>query len=123
MSLFAAGVASEQDKYFWHDLGVSDLEDGVAQEWRGDGATTSTDRDVANHAALDHEHLARVAGYPAEHPEILSATYELSGACSTNEDVLSLRLRGLLEAHRDEWNQFLESLPNKSWLVQLAREA
>lgn len=123
MSLFAAGVFSEQDKYFFHDLAAADLDESVEQSARTEGVATDTDRDVANHAVLDHEYLARAARYPASHPEILSVVHELSEACSMKENVITLRFRGLLEAHRVEWNQFLESLPNGSWLARLAREA
>jgi 7-cyano-7-deazaguanine synthase in queuosine biosynthesis len=116
MSLFTAGFDDQNSNYFSDDLSASTLEKALCSDARR--AVSANDRDIAVHAVLAMEELARQADFAADHPRLQKAFADACGEPLKLETGHQNPLTHLLSAHKAEWRAFTDSLGNQSWITQ-----
>ena len=119
MSLHAAGLSEESDDYYYSDLDGRSLEE--MSEGKGPHRELKSHLDIAFQAVQSVERFSNLAEAEDIY-EIRKHAYELSeiGFCSEEEAFSSIR--GLLTAHRGEWESFLSELSPDSWIRTKLRE-
>jgi 7-cyano-7-deazaguanine synthase in queuosine biosynthesis len=116
MSLFSAGYNDPNSNYFWDDLAASTLEKALCSDARR--TVSPNDRDIAVHAVLAMEELARQADLPADHPGHQKALIDSGGDQAKKDSGNHNPLTRLLTAHKTEWRAFTDSLGKDSWIRQ-----
>lgn len=77
---------------------------------------TPGERAVSVRAIAAMAEFARLADSPERE---LAVGREARLIDSKNPDVVEARLLGLLQRHRTEWDAFMSSLPNRSWVREI----
>lgn len=121
MSVHAAGLSEDRNRYVWQNLSARDFADGAARSYREKGKITEASRQYAIAGALHLDHLAGLAG--AKRPSIDLAAFQLSGALGLKEADVHVRLDRLLRQHKKEWASFVSSLGKHSFVANWAPEA
>ena len=113
LALYAAGVDSSSEQYLWNDLNASSIDAGMLRN--SSRETTSNDRDIAVHAVLDHEAMARALD-TSNAQSLTKVACETAEATKESTGVTLQKLKSLLSAHRQEWKEFVELLRPESWV-------
>ena len=112
-SLHAAGLDERHDHYLWADLAAPTLAQAAPNNAR---PTRKNDQRYAWCGALE---MANLAAYnPTRDHRFTRATAELAHTLGIAQHEACTRLTRLVEAHAREWNAFLSTLPNNSFLVR-----
>lgn len=114
VSVFAAGLEEPANQYFWADLKADSLRNMICADARR--GPSKNDHDIAVHAVMAMEGLARLADRPQDD---LMFQRNLFDAFEPSElDDAATKLRALVTAHRDEWRSFTSALPASAWINQ-----
>lgn len=116
MSLFAAGLGSDKSGYLWNDLNSSTIEASAIQELKR--PVSINDRDIAVHAVLAMENLAREADVLSNDPRHQQSLFDAFGHDPKTFKEAQTKLPQLLQSHRKEWRDFTASLAPDSWINQ-----
>jgi 7-cyano-7-deazaguanine synthase in queuosine biosynthesis len=114
MSLFSAGLTESSSNYYWEDLSASSLEKVVCSDARRQ--ISDNDRDIAVHAVLSMEELARQGDLPANDSRIEKAFVDAVGDLQKQDSEIENPLVRLLSAHKNEWRAYTGSLGANSWI-------
>lgn len=108
----SASIDTDQqmDVYRWGDLSSAELVGG------------SSGVEIATYAILDYAGLASLGGQNPIPLDVKGAANELSRALDLSPQECVQRLCSLLERHKVEWDAFLTSLPEHSWIRKVAEE-
>ncbi len=119
MSVHASGLRERKETYVWESLDVAKFEDGAAAGFRNtrpEGAMY----EYAIAGALHLDHLASIRCSSANKAALVRQAFQLSQALEVSEGDTSQRLNRLLARHSEEWNAFLDSLGNHSFVRRWA---
>lgn len=114
MSAFTAGLSEDERTYLWSKLDADSLE--AAMDPKANRKTRKNDFDIASHGVLAMAELANVGTSPHVDSVIDQGVFELSDKQVGDVQVVASRLRRLLLAHQNEWNQFTNHLSPRSWI-------
>jgi hypothetical protein len=117
LAVHAAGLSEPLDTYFWENLGVSELEDGVAKSFRR-WKITSAMREHAIGGTLYVDHLAEVRASSENRAAVDQNIFHLSSCLGLSETTVRARLNRLLSRHESEWRSFLHSLGQRSFIKE-----
>ncbi len=111
----AIGLRATHDteQYVWDNLESRELLSRIV-------GTTDNDRNVAIHGVLTHQHLADRAVDSSGDPLLEQAAFEIAGALERPAADVVPSLNALLQQHRIEWQQFVDRLPQTSWVSRVA---
>lgn len=79
----------------------------------------AADREVATYAALDLEELARVS---VSLPRYRGHVHETATATRRPLSEVEAQVQRLFDRHADEWKDFLDAVPKRSWLRHVASQ-
>ncbi|AWI09513.1 hypothetical protein CKA38_09890 [Ereboglobus luteus] len=116
LAVFSADLPEPADTYMWPDLSASSLEESLCEDARRPVSTN--DWDIAVHAVMAMEDLARLANTPITHPKMENALFDAFGNNPQQLAGGAEPLRRLLLAHQTEWRKFTQQLGPESWVNQ-----
>lgn len=119
-SLHAAGYLEDSSKYIWENLNASEFWKGVHPEYKNRDEVRRT---YAIAGVLHMDHLAALCSDPNLDTIIQRQALQLLPALDLSFDEISTRIKRLLEAHADEWGDFLAHLSKDSFVQQWAEVA
>jgi hypothetical protein len=119
VSIHAAGLAESGERYVWEDLSAPTFSEGAAESFDKQKITRAM-REHAIAGVLHLDHLAGLLQSPANTGILNLNTFLLSGALGLPETVIRAKLDRLLRQHGFEWNQFLHSLGQNSFVADWA---
>jgi 7-cyano-7-deazaguanine synthase in queuosine biosynthesis len=117
MSVHAAGLCERNDVYAATDLSAPDLAVAVDPLFRHVGGAFA---EYAHAGFLHLDHLADMAEDVAQ-PEVRAHAAQLALALGASVDETEIQLRALLEQHKTEWENYMESLGARSFLFERRR--
>jgi hypothetical protein len=113
LSVHAAGFAENTNTYVWDNLSASSFEKGAA---RGFDGVTDALREYAIAGVLHLDHLANLTNSPLHKPALTRLCYQLSQSLGMSQRDVESKLMGMLAEHRREWDAFLHSLGQYSYV-------
>jgi 7-cyano-7-deazaguanine synthase in queuosine biosynthesis len=116
VAVFAAGLEESEDHYLWSNLRADTLEESLCAEAKR--TTSVNDRDIAVHAVLGMEELARQADLPITHPRHQQVLFDVFGNDTTQLKTGAEQLAQLLTVHKNEWRTFTAFLGSRAWINQ-----
>ena len=119
LSIHAAGLSEPGERYVWEDLSVPTFSQGAAESFDRQKITGAM-REYAIAGVLHLDHLAGLLQSPANTGILNLNTFLLSGALGLPETAIRAKLDRLLRQHSIEWNQFLVSLGQNSFVADWA---
>ncbi len=114
MSVFSAGFHEPDDHYFWADLTANSLEQMICADARR--SPSKNDRDIAAHALMGMEMLARASDSSRDNLMIKQSIFEAFDDSEAKD--AEPKLRELLLRHAREWRAFMSSLGPDAWVNQ-----
>lgn len=114
VSVFTAGLTEPDDFYFWKDLGAPSLKAAICED--AQRPPTKNDLDIAVHAVMAMESLARAADASSDNLMFKQNLFEAFVSSELVE--AEIELRRLINAHRDEWRAFTATLGRNAWINQ-----
>lgn len=119
LSVHAAGLEESNDTYLWHDLSVSDFAKGAARD-------VDKMHDFGAHkkyaiAGMGHLRDMAEISHLGLSPSLNLHASELARIQNIEKKVIMSNQIELLSNHAQEWEAFLTSLGEKSFLVKWAR--
>ena len=122
VALFNAGLNHNKGKeiYVWDDLACESFEQAHGEQVLRDGVT-SNDRSLARWGIFSHAHLAELYHCSADDAGYRLVKFDLCESEGLAMDEVECKLNKFLKQHHDEWMTFLRSLPENSWVRQVAR--
>jgi len=117
LSVHAAGQKEDTATYVWEDLSATSFEEGAAKNFKlrhPRGAHFQ----YAIAGVLHLEHLAKFASSPLNRSALARQNSQLSKALNIPLDDITSKSKRMLQAHQDEWESFLTSLGNDSFIVK-----
>lgn len=115
MSLHSAGLREAAGNYIWDDLTVPGFADAAAQGFRD---KTKVKRHYAIAGALHLHHMAELRSSPLARQTIELSVFQLSRSLALSKEVVREKLDRMLSQHKKEWEGFLDSLGQKSFVAQ-----
>jgi|CXWL01.1.fsa_nt_gi hypothetical protein len=113
LSVHAAGLSEEQDRYVWERLCADTYHGGAAHAFtRHTGAL----KEYAIAGVLHMDHMAGLATSPLHAADIKRHAAQLAVSRGLNADDAHLRLTRLLRAHAAEWHAFVHELGERSFV-------
>jgi len=116
VAVASAGLDEPADHYMWSNLGAPSLEESLCADARR--TTRLNDRDIAVHAVMAMEDLARLADQPETHSRFENALFDAFGDDTQQLAEGAKALHRLLSAHQTEWRAFTRKLGPGSWVNQ-----
>jgi hypothetical protein len=113
LSVHAAGFTENASTYVWEDLSAAAFERGAA---KGFTKVTNALREYAIAGVLHLDHLSGLANSPLDRPTLMRLSYQLSRSLGMSLQDVESRLMGMLAEHRREWEAFLRSLGQYSYV-------
>jgi 7-cyano-7-deazaguanine synthase in queuosine biosynthesis len=113
LALHSGGIDCSSERYLWNDLNASSIDEGILGN--ASRTTTANDRDIAVHAVLDHEAMAR-AIEASNSRSLTRVAYETAEATKESTGITLQKLKSLLSTHRQEWREFVQLLRPESWV-------
>ena len=113
MSIFAAGL-QEDKPYYWNDLRAASLD---AARLDGGRDASHNDEQIAMAGVLSHIQFAEFLDSPLCKQRFMETAQELAEALHLSIEVIEPKLHGLLTRHRDEWNQFVSTQGENSFIL------
>jgi Queuosine biosynthesis protein QueC len=117
MSLQAAGVVEPPSNYVWENLRSSCFCGGVADGFPNTRITSSF-REYAIAGTLHLDHLANLTSSPLNAKRLVASASSLSTSLGISRSDAESRLALLLKQHAAEWNTFMGSLGNDSFITR-----
>jgi 7-cyano-7-deazaguanine synthase in queuosine biosynthesis len=120
LSVHAAGLSERKETYLWENLKVSTFEKGAAN---GFEHITDKLRDYAIAGTLHLDHLAALRSTRSGRASIDVAAFHLGRSRELQEADARAKLERVLTKHENEWRAFMNSLGNRSFVVDWAAHA
>lgn len=119
MSVHASGFEERKETYVWERLDVESFEEGAAAGF-GNSRPEGALYEYAIAGTLHLDHLASLRHSPANKAVLARQAIQLSQILGASESDTSQRLASLLARHGREWNAFLDSLGDRSFVRRWA---
>lgn len=117
MSVHAAGLSESKETYVWENLNAARFEEGSASAF---GATEprGANFEYAIAGTLHLDHLADLLNSSVYRIGLDLEVFQLSRALGQQEEDIKRNLKRLLTKHKEEWDSFVASLGERSFIVQ-----
>lgn len=115
MSVHAAGLSEVKETYVWEDLSARTFETGAAVSFPRHKITKAL-REYAIAGTLHLDHLAKLRTSPANFGMLELFSFQLSRSLGIAEDDVRSKVGRLLDQHAKEWNGFMTSVGENSFL-------
>ncbi len=115
MSIHAAGLQEPKETYVWENLSANTFDTAAAASFEKEKITNAM-REYAIAGTLHLDHLAGLLDSPANTSTLNLAKYQLSGALGLSVAEVREKLDRLLHQHSREWQNFMSSLGQNSFL-------
>lgn len=122
LSVHAAGLPDEKERYVWEDLKATTFEAGAATEFDREKMTTAL-REYAIAGTLHFDHLAGLRNSAIHAPSVKRIAFQLSRPLRLPMAEAEMRLERLLKQHEYEWKNFMDELGPNSFIKQWAQTA
>jgi hypothetical protein len=122
MSVHAAGLQEPNEAYVWENLSANTFNTGAAASFEKKKITNAM-REHAIAGTLHLDHLAGLLDTPANTSTLNLVSFQLSGALGLSEAEVRRKLDRLLRQHSREWQNFMSSLGQNSFLADWALSA
>ena len=119
MSVHAIRGAEDKETYVWEHLSAARFEDGVAADFKKNKPQGAL-YEYAIAGTLHLDHLAGLAGSPANQVPVDRQVFQLSRSLGLPEQETRQKLERLLTQHRKEWKNFVGSLGEQSFVAEWA---
>jgi hypothetical protein len=119
LSVHAAGLSEQRERYVWEDLSAPTFSDGAARSFAEKRVTRAL-REYAIAGALHLDHLAGLLESTANSHALDLAAFQLGNALELPRADARSRLERLIRRHREEWENFMLSLGPRSFLAEWA---
>lgn len=119
-SLHAAGYEENPEKYLWEDLGAEIFENGVVKSFRH---STKSKHEYAVAGTLHMDHLASLKDDPELGRFALRHAIPVARALGFSVQETQAKIIGMIEVHATEWTNFLNDLPETSFVREWAEAA
>lgn len=113
LSVHAAGLTEKPETYVWENLSAPTFEEGAAN---GFAKITPALREYAIAGVLHLDHLATIRTSAVHRPALVRLAFQLSHSLGLSQSDIEARLDALLAEHCREWQRFLQSLDQLSFL-------
>lgn len=122
VALFNVGLNSsgEKETYAWDNLACESFDQAHGEQVLRDGITEN-DRSLARWGIFSHAHLAELHHSSADDARYRLVKFDLCQSEGLAVEEVERNLSSFLQQHHDEWMTFLRSLPENSWVRQVAR--
>ncbi len=117
LSVHGAGLAEVPQTYIWENLGALTFSKGAAASFE-ETKKTGKMRQYAIAGALHLDHLAGLRSSPANAGMLKLSAFQLSRALNLPEEEARTKLDRLLAQHESEWNSFMSSLGQSSFISE-----
>lgn len=122
LSIHAAGVQEPKEHYVWEDLSAATFEAGAAATFPR-AKITHSQREYAIAGVLHLDHLAGFSKSAANAGRLRLSAAQLSRTLCLNETDVTAKLDRLLQQHKHEWTNFVNSLGRNSFVTDWALSA
>jgi hypothetical protein len=119
MSIHAADLAEPSEEYVWENLSASRFEAGAASSFDKKKITHSL-REYAIAGVLHLDHLAGLINSKANTHALDLAAFHLGTVLGLSTEATRAKLDHLLQQHAREWDSYVRSLGNESFVAQWA---
>ena len=117
MSIHAVGSSEDTETYVWENLNAVRFEEGAAPAFKNKQPKGALyEYAIAGTRHLDD--LANLLGSGANRTSLDQQNFQLSRSLKIPEKETRARLERLLGQHKEEWENFIESLGPKSFVTQ-----
>jgi len=120
LSLYTAGFAEPKSAYVWENLGATSFEGGAARDFEKKNITPAM-REYAIAGVLHLSHLANLKDSFLDAPVLNLRAAQLESLEDPLTNNARQKLDQLLDRHKLEWEAYMDSLGNKSFIVNWAR--
>ena len=117
MSIHAVGRSEDTETYVWEDLKKARFEEGAALAFKNKQSRGAL-HEYAIAGTLHLDHLASFLGSSVGRTGLGQQSFWLSRSLKIPEEETRVRLERLLAQHKEEWENFIESLGPKSFVAQ-----
>jgi hypothetical protein len=117
MSVHAAGLVERPETYVWEDLSAGTFEKGASESITKKSFNKS-DKDYAIAGVLHLDHLADLPGSQLHAESIRRESCQIASALGISSQDVERKLARLLNQHRLEWECFIASLGEKSFVTK-----
>jgi len=122
LSIHAAGAQEPKEHYVWEDLSAATFDSGVAETFPREKITRSQ-REYAIAGVLHLDHLAGLLGSAANAGRLRLCSAQLGRTMGLEETEVRVKLDRLLQQHKLEWVDFMDSLGRNSFVADWALSA
>jgi len=116
LATFSADIGESDDRYLWSNLRAPSIEESLRTD--SSRAVSINDRDIAVHAVLAMEGLARQAELPPDSTSHQESLFDAFGHQPEKFKESGPKLAQLLKDHQREWRAFTAELGSSSWVNQ-----
>lgn len=117
MSIHAVGSSEDTETYVWENLNAVRFEEGAALAFKNKQSRGAL-HEYAIAGTLHLDHLASLLGSSVGRTDLDQQSFWLSRSLKITEEETRARLERLLGQHKEEWENFIESLGPKSFVTQ-----
>ena len=117
MSIHTVGSSEDTETYVWENLSAVRFEEGAAPAFKSKQSRGAL-HEYAIAGTLHLDHLASLLGSSAGRTGLDQQSFWLSRSLKIPEEETRARLERLLGQHKEEWENFVESLGPKSFVTQ-----
>jgi hypothetical protein len=121
MSVHAAGLTEPGSNYVWENLSANSFLKGAAQSFPREKRNGSL-KEYAIAGVMYLDHLAGLKTSELAQQTLKLRASQLAVVLGTKEEYVQIRINTLLENHRKEWENFLDSLGPQSFLKMWAAQ-
>ena len=122
MSIHAAGLNEPKETYVWENLSAADFASGAAPGFPKNKITGKL-KEYAIAGTLHLDHLAGLRRSTVDAQTLELNVFQLSRAMSVSESETEQKMQRLLSQHEREWQSFVSSLGEKSFMAKWAINA
>jgi hypothetical protein len=115
LSVHAADLKEPRETYVWENLGSATFEEGAAKTFDKEKITKAL-REYAIAGTLHLDHLAGLRKSALHQRALQRQGYQLAKSRSLSPEEAETNLDRLLSKHESEWQSFVRSLGNKSFI-------
>ncbi len=114
LSVHAAGQTESASTYVWENLAAPTFESGVTPKF---GRTNGAMREYAIAGTLHMDHLASLLQSRVDDSHIKLEIFRLSQSLDLDQGIVKQKLERLLLRHKQEWEDFVTSLGEESFIT------
>lgn len=122
LSIHAAGAQEPREHYVWEDLSAASFEAGAAATFPRQKISRSQ-HEYAIAGVLHLDHLAELLGSAANAGRLKLSAAQLGRTMGLEEAGVTAKLNRLLQQHKNEWTNFMDSLGRNSFVADWALSA